>query len=159
VGSNPTPSASRRVPLHLVPPKSRLAPAISQPCDHPADYSAQTVRQSQSSREVVLAETTGLLLLSISHGARSTADDGESRTMIFAVNRLPDGSFEMWPFASMLPSPLQSLAPDGGPPSTFSLNDQFHQLRRRTSTSDELLLRSVDVQASPLWTELKSAVT
>jgi hypothetical protein len=51
--------------------------------------------------------------------------DGESCAMICAVNRLPDGSSELLPFASMLRKPLEPLVlppAEGGPSSPFSVN-------------------------------------
>jgi hypothetical protein len=47
--------------------------------------------------------------------------DGQSSAMICAINRLPDGSCELVPFASMLAAPLV-LPPEGGTSSPFSTN-------------------------------------
>jgi hypothetical protein len=51
--------------------------------------------------------------------------DDESCAMICCVNRLPDGSSELVPFASMLPKSLDPLVippAEGGPSSPFSVN-------------------------------------
>jgi hypothetical protein len=51
--------------------------------------------------------------------------NGETCALICAVNKLPDGSSELVPFATMLPEPLDPLVippSSGGPSSPFSVN-------------------------------------